>query len=156
MPRAAGGPVEAVEDERQVGLVDPGAVVADGQLAAVHGDLDRAAGRAPLDGVVEQVATARSSAAGTPTTVDSSSSAADHDLRRAPLRALDRVVDEQVEPDVLGLGLLRSLARELDEVADERRHLLELLDDVAQQLLAPLGRRARRRARAPRCSCAGS
>src|SRR5205807_357749 len=49
------GPVEPVEDVRQVLLVDPGAVVAHRHLAAADRDLDLAARRAPLGRVVEQV-----------------------------------------------------------------------------------------------------
>ena len=47
--------VEAIEHVRQVLLVKAGTVVADGQRPVVQGDLDRLAGRAPLDRVVEQV-----------------------------------------------------------------------------------------------------
>src|SRR5581483_2334425 len=50
-----GGPVEAVEDVLAILLGDPGAVVADPQLAVDERDLDVRAGRAPLAGVLEQV-----------------------------------------------------------------------------------------------------
>ena len=55
--QAAGGrrAVEAVEHVGQVGVRDAGPVVADGDLAVAHADLDLPAGRAPLGGVVDQV-----------------------------------------------------------------------------------------------------
>ena len=59
MPRAVGGPVEAVEYVRVVGGVDAGvdagAVVADGDPASAHAHLDEGAIRAPLAGVVHEV-----------------------------------------------------------------------------------------------------
>ena len=50
-----GGPVEAVEDERPVLRCDTGPVVAHGELAAQQDHLDRAARRAELSRVVQQV-----------------------------------------------------------------------------------------------------
>ena len=49
------GPVEAVEDVRQVGLLEARAVVAHAQPAAREVDLDAAVARAPLERVVHQV-----------------------------------------------------------------------------------------------------
>src|SRR3989442_10006206 len=49
-------PVEAVEDEGQVLVVDPRPVIADRHLTVSHADLDLAARRTPLGSVVEQVA----------------------------------------------------------------------------------------------------
>ena len=54
-PRAL-GPPEAIEHEGDVLGCDARAVVAHGDLAVVHRDVDLTAGRAPLAGVVEQVA----------------------------------------------------------------------------------------------------
>ena len=50
-----GGAVEAVEDVRQIGVVDAGPVVAHCQHPVGEADVDGAAGRAPLDRVVEDV-----------------------------------------------------------------------------------------------------
>ena len=61
-------------------------------------------------------------------------------LGRFRLRALDGVGSEQVEPDVLGLLRVLLRAGELDQLRDERRHLAELLDHVAEQPLAVLRR----------------
>src|SRR5204863_7987129 len=47
--------VEALEHERQVGFVDPGAVVAYDDGAAGNANVDGAARRAPLQGVAEDV-----------------------------------------------------------------------------------------------------
>jgi hypothetical protein len=56
------------------------------------------------------------------------------------LRPLDRLADEDVEPDLLErLGDLLVVARQLDQVVDELGELLELVDDVGDQ-----PRRARR------------
>ena len=54
-PAGAVGAVEALEDVREVGFREAGAVVADLERAVAQRDLDHAARRAPLDGVVEQV-----------------------------------------------------------------------------------------------------
>ncbi len=50
-----GGPVEPLEDQRQVGLGHPWPLVGHRELAAMQRDPHRAAGRAPLGRVVEQV-----------------------------------------------------------------------------------------------------
>ncbi len=53
--------------------------------------------------------------------------------------ALDRLGRDEVEPDVLALGRLLFLARELHELGDESAHLLELLDHVAEEALSFVG-----------------
>ncbi len=144
-PRGSGS-VEAVEHVRQVLLVDPGTVVAHRHLAVANGDLDLAAGRAPLGRVVEQV---RDRA------LDRRRDAVDDrlpkvgregDARPVPACALDGVRGEEVEPHLLRLRRLPLAARELDQLGDEGRHLVQLLDDVSEQPLT-LARRQRALAR---------
>ena len=65
------------------------------------------------------------------------------DPRPVATRALDRVGGDQVEAHVsgrLGHRLGPSLAGELDQLADQGGHLVDLLDEVVQQLLARLRR----------------
>ena len=153
-PRAAGRAVEAVEHIGEVGVRDAGAVVAHAHLAVAHADLDLAARRAPLGGVVEQVR-------------DRAVEAARHSLDEARLElgeehlvggmaagALDRVRDERVEAHVLDAGLGLVAARQVDEVGDEHGQLVELGDEVAQQAVVVVRPGAFPRT-APRCSCAG-
>src|SRR5712691_87378 len=95
--------VEAVEHVREVRLVDPWAVVADDNLAALDLHLDLAAGWAPLRRVVEQV---RDRA------LDRRRDASDERLLELgreqhagaiAARALDGVGGDEVEPHVLRL-----------------------------------------------------
>ena len=57
-----------------------------------------------------------------------------------PPRALDRLGDERVEPHVVRLVGRLVAARELDQVGDERRQLLGLVDHVGEQRAALLRR----------------
>ena len=104
LPARRGRAVEAVEDVRQVVLVDARPVVADGHLAVADADLDLAAGRAPLGRVVEQVADGA---------LDRSGHAADdgllevgheRDAAAVAAHAVDRLAGHEVEADVLGLA----------------------------------------------------
>ena len=79
---------------------------------------------------------ARSSRPGTPLTTVGSSVVTKCDLRRKPGGALDRVLDQGVEPDVRELELGRPFAGELHEARDEPTHLTELTDEVTEQRLA--------------------
>ena len=69
-------------------------------------------------------------------TSDGSSSVRNETVGRAPRRPVDRRLHDLVEPELArrDVGLLA--ARELDELADERRHRLELVLDVGEQLRA--------------------
>ena len=138
-PRA-GAAEEAVEDVRQLIGGDAGAVVADLELAVVQAHLDRRVGAGELDGVVEQV-------------VDGAVKARRHavDERRLELdleahggrvaaRPLDRLGDEHVQAHVLALIEALGLARELDQVVDERGELLELVDEIRGEARAVAGR----------------
>ena len=130
------GAVEAVEDEGQVLFVDSGAVVAHGDLAVADADLDLAARRAPLRGVVEQVRDGALDRRGAP--VDERLLEVRRECDAGPVATgtLDRVCGDQVEPHVLGLLRLRTVfTRELDQLADQRGHLADLLDHVGQELL---------------------
>jgi len=127
-------PVEAVEHVGEVIRVDTGPVVADGELAVAHADLDGLVGRAPLSGVVEQVA----HGALEPRPV------AHHErrLRAQPhlARGSQTLGDsghDLVEAHRLALVQGRlALAGELDQVGHEAGELLELATDARQQLLA--------------------
>jgi hypothetical protein len=89
-----------------------------------------------LAALSSRFATARSIVAGTPWTTDSWRSVA----RPVAARPLDGVRGDEVEPHLLGLRRLALAARELDQLGDEGRHLVQLLDDVAEQPLALAGR----------------
>src|SRR4051812_22655209 len=111
--------VEALEDEGPVLLVDPRAVVADGQVAARERDLDRASLAAPLAGVLEQVP----DRALHPIAIAVDDGRLDdgcvpRDGRVAGPGALERVLDELVELERLAGGI-RAAAGELEEAADE-------------------------------------
>ena len=56
IPRAPGGPVEALEDVREILVRDARALLADQDPAVLDDDAHRGAWRTPLDGVVDQVA----------------------------------------------------------------------------------------------------
>ena len=127
--RAARGrrAVEAVEHVRQVLGRDAGAVVAHRDLAAADGHLDRrAAGRAPLDGVVEQVRD-RAREARRGCRAPASARRRRARARAVACRARASSRDQLVEAHVLDLVERgSSVAREVDQVADEQRQLLEL------------------------------
>ena len=115
-------------------------MIAHRHLAAAHGHLDLAAGRGPLGRVVEQVGDRA---------LDRGRGAADErllevgrerDVRPVPPRAADGVGGDEVEPDVLRLLGMLLRPRELDQLGDQRRHLAELLDHVAEQALPFRGR----------------
>ena len=96
-------------------------------------DLDLGSGRAPLRRVVEQVPHRPLDRRGNSLHDRGLELDAVHDLGPVAASPLDRVGDEQVEPNVLGLDGHLLGACELDELRDERRHLAELLDDVREQ-----------------------
>ena len=83
--------------------------------------------------------TARSTVAGTPRINDSSSSGLKVTPGPVAACALDRVRGDEVEADVLRLGRRLVAPRELDQLGDQRRHLRQLLGDVAQQCLPVRG-----------------
>ena len=92
-PPARGvGAEEAVEDVGAVVVRDAGAAVAHGQLAVAQPHVDHAAGRAPLGGVVEQVARRRGPAArGRPARARARARSSKRDARaRAAARARPR------------------------------------------------------------------
>ena len=134
------GAVEAIEDERQVGLLKAGAVVAHGQHARVQPDLDGALWRAPFGGIVEQVG----HRPGDPVTLaaDERGLQRGHDrqLRGAAAGPVDGARDDLVDADVARLAARLAAPCELDNVADQRGELVELLDHVGPQRLAILGR----------------
>ena len=87
--------------------------------------------------------TARSIVEGAPWTTELVEVGLELDPRPVAARALDRVGGDQVEAHVsgrLGHRLGPGLAGELDQLADQGGHLVDLLDEVVQQLLARLRR----------------
>ena len=129
-----GSAVEAVEHERQVLVGDPGAVVADDQLAVAQRHLDRAA--AVLGGVVEQVRDGPVEPPADPLDQHRFEARREAHAGRVARGPLHRGGDELVERQHLELGHRLLLAREVDEVGDEQGQLLELGDDVGPQPLA--------------------
>ncbi len=140
-PRAAGRAVEAVEDVGQVGLGDAGAVVThhDGAVPALDGD--RLAGRAPLAGVVEQVAHGAAEAVGMARHPARLGVEVEPHVFRPPVGVLHRhrVAHEEVEPQRLPRRRLLVAPGQLGQVADEVGELLELHQDVVDQDRAVLG-----------------
>ena len=157
-PRAAAGAVEAVEHEGQVGGVDAGPAVADGRPRPRRRDVDRPPGRTPLDGVVEEVGDrpvsrgrhAAWTSAGSERRSEGRRGRAAARARRAGRRRAGRAATSSLA----GARRRRGRGRPGRRPAGE---LLELRHDVAQQRLGPrrAGLGPARRARAPRCWCAG-
>ena len=112
---------------------DARAVIAHRHRAALLDHLDRAALRGVLRGVVEQVVDGAAEPVGHPVQRGRLERDGERDVRRVPPRALDRLGDERVEPHVVGLVGRPVAARQLDQVGDQRRELLGLVDDVAEQ-----------------------
>ena len=100
--------------------------------------------------------TARSSRAGTPGDERRLQLRLERRRGRVPARALDDLADEQVQAQLLGVGARFLAAGEVDQVVDQQRQLLDLLDDVAEQPLAvPRGPCPGPAAAGSRCWCAG-
>ena len=105
-------------------------------------DLDRAAGRAPLRGVVEQVRD-RALDRGRDAVHDRLVEVGRERRRSGRFRrvALDGVRGDAGRAARPRGSLARRLAaRELDQLGDQRRHLAELLDDVASRRSRSSGR----------------
>ena len=97
-----------------------------------------------LAALSSRLVTARSSRAGTPRTSVGCGDEPEADVVRVALGPLDGVGHEHVEAHVVLLGRRLAVARELDDVAHERRHLVELAVHVALELAAALvGQRSR-------------
>ena len=128
------GAVEALEDVRPVGLGDARALVVDGEHPVGQPHEDGALRRAPLGGVVEQVGDRPLEAAGVADDPPRVEVDVEGHALRATAYARHRPLDDVGEVhlgDHPGRGLV---ARELDEVADERAELLDLAADVVEQL----------------------
>src|SRR3954469_3796433 len=106
LPRRRGA-VEAVENVREVVLVDARAVIAHDHLAVAHLDLDLAAGRAPLRRVVEQVRDCARDRVRDAVELAGTKIGHELDLRKVTAVALDDLFHKEVEPHVLGLLGLR-------------------------------------------------
>ena len=159
MPAGRRRAVEAVEDVRQVVLVDPGPVVAHGDLAVARrrprpcrpGGLHLAALSSRFaDRALER----RGHAVRSCDSCSSVSNATRGRLRRARSTALR---DEQVEAHVLGLAC-RRCRRARARPARRRASVISPSCSTTsrEQLLALVRRQRVGRARAPRCSSAGS
>ena len=109
-------------------------------VAVGQPDRDRAAGRAPLGGVVEQVGDGALDGRGL--ALDPPGQGGDVELaaRRAQPHPRDGPVDHLGEVEGLHDVGQRLVAGQLDEVADEVGQLLDLGADVVQQLGLLLGR----------------
>ena len=125
--------VEALEDERKVCLVDPGAVVADGRRcvpATVTSTTPP--GGLHFAALARMFATARWSRSASPSTDDGCARQLEADPGRVASHALDLARHERVEADVLEPGLGVAVQRELDHVGDEAVELVHLVDDRAR------------------------
>src|SRR5262249_19198669 len=129
--------VEAVEDVREIVLVESGAAVANGQRSVAKHDIDDGPGRAPLARVVQHVG----HRAADPLALATHERRLDICLKRdrragATLVSLNLRDDDLVDADIVDEFDLLGAAGELDDVADERGQLVELADDVGTQALA--------------------
>ena len=123
----------------------------------VDGHLDDAVRRRVARGVVEQVVDGAAEPLGDALDDHRGERGLERECGMVAPGARQRLLDDPVEPDILGQVERQVPAGELDQVADQPAQLLALLDDVGQQPAAVLLGRADRPARAaPRCSCAGS
>ena len=119
--RASLGAVEAIEDVGQILLREALAVIAHRHGAICERDLDRAARRAPLARVVEQVRDRAGDALGLAADDRRLERALEREVGEAALEAIDQGVDERVELDVVeALGRPRPPGK-LDDVAHEAR-----------------------------------
>ena len=113
-------------------------MVAHAHFAAVHRDLDHPARGTPLAGVVEQIRDRARDARADAAHAGLFECGFEADLRVAAAHVPDRVGDDLVEPDVLDRQRRLFVAREIDEIGDERRQPLQLADELDEHLL-PLG-----------------
>jgi hypothetical protein len=91
---------------------------------------------APFAGVVEQVRDGSLDPVSLAANQGRLELGPDGQRRRTPAQPVDRVGGDRVEPHFPGLGVGPRAAGELDDVADERGELVELLDHVRAQRLA--------------------
>ena len=87
---------------------------------------------ANLTALSSRLLTARSSLDGTPLTSVAFEVDLEANVRSVAARPLDRLGHEDVEAHLLARVDVLVLARQFDQVVDQRRELLELLDDVAR------------------------
>jgi hypothetical protein len=106
-------------------------VVAHRHLAVRHRDID---GARPLRGVVQQVRDRPLELRRVAAHDRLLELGPEQNLWRPDLGAPDRVLDQLVEADGLDLG--RALPVDLDQVADQRAELFDLVGDIGEQLLA--------------------
>ena len=132
--------VEALEHVRQVVGLDPRSLVVDGQGPVRHPHRDRAVGRSPLGGVVEQVGDGALDGPGLALDPPGQGGHVELAARRAEPDPRDGPVDHLGEVEGLHDLGQRLVAGELDEVADEVRQLLDLGADVVEELGLLLGR----------------
>ncbi len=136
-------PVEALEHAREVAVGEARPVVADAQRAVGERQLHRAAGRAPLDRVVDQV---RHGPVDAPRVSPHHGRLRPHAeldaVPRSRPRALDDGLHDLVQAHLAGQLARRRAARELHHVGHEGGQLVELGDHVRPQRLALVGRQA--------------
>ena len=140
-PRACGRAVEAVEDVRQVRLGDARPVVAHDDGALVAFDRHGLAGRAPLAGVVEQVADGPAQAVVAAHDPAGRRVELEVDVLGPPVRVLHGhlVLHQQVEAQRLPGGRPAVAPGQLGQVAHDVGQLLQLHQHVVDQHGAVLG-----------------
>ena len=154
-PARRSAAVEAVEQERQIGRLDPRPVVA--HAHAVRADATPRPRRpaASAGRVVEQVVDRARQPLARPSSTAGSRRASKRTpgaWRRARVSASR---DQVVQAHVLAVVPRLVAARELDQIGDEHPELVGLLLDVGQQPRALVRPAATPNRPAPRCSCAG-
>jgi hypothetical protein len=128
------GAVEALEDVRQIGGREAGAVVAHGEDPVVQGEVDGAAGRAPIDRVVEQVRDGAVDPVRLAADDGGLEVGVDPDVDAcAPLGPLHEDLDNAVDPDIVEHPSRLAPPGQLDDVADQGGQLVELVEDVGSQ-----------------------
>ena len=103
-------------------------------VPSVEPDRDRAARRAPLGGVVQQVGDRALERGGSPITHHGSRVDVEVQAGAAAAYPRDRPLDDLGEVDLLDAGAERLVAGELDQVADQGGQLLDLGAYVVEQL----------------------
>jgi hypothetical protein len=131
-PRRA-GPVEALEDVRQVLLVDAGPVVAERQVFRPEADLDEPAGVAPLRRVVQQGSYGISYEGAVALDDDGFQARVETHPRVAAGRPGDRVADQVVELDLLEDHLTLPRTGEVQQAVHGADEVLHLAPQVADE-----------------------
>ncbi len=128
------GSVEAVEDKGQILDVDPGAVVADPELAIMKTDLDRPALGTPLCGIVEEVVDGAAEPTGNALHSARFEIEFEVEIGSVALDSFGREANDLIELHLVEVLLRLATPRELDDIINEKGQIVDLLDEIALEL----------------------